>query len=151
VDDAGFLRRASLQIAGRTPTLREVRAFLDDRDPAKRTRLVDRLIASGASADHFAQKWADILRNKRRKQQEREPGTLGFHRWIRNAIAENVPYARFVRGIIRASGSPAVHPPAQWYAEVRSLDRYVDDPAEVFLGVRIGCARCHNHPFESFT
>jgi hypothetical protein len=151
VDDAGFLRRASLQIAGRTPTLGEARAFLADRDPARRTRLVDRLVASGASADHFAQKWADILRNKRRKQKEREPGTLGFHRWIRNAIAENVPYDRFVRAIITAGGSPAVHPPAQWYAEVRYLDRYVDDTAEVFLGVRIGCARCHNHPFESFT
>ena len=103
------------------------------------------------SADHFAQKWADILRNKRRNQKERVPGTLGFHRWIRNAIAENMPYDEFVRAIITASGSPAVHPPAQWYAEVRYLDRYVDDTAEIFLGVRIGCARCHNHPFEKFT
>ena len=149
--DAGFLRRATLQIAGRVPTLAEARAFLADSDPIKRSRLIDGLASSSASADHFAQKWADILRNKRRQQKEREPGTLGFHRWIRNAIAENMPYDEFVRAIITASGSPAVHPPAQWYAEVRYLDRYVDDTAEIFLGVRIGCARCHNHPFEKFT
>jgi hypothetical protein len=151
VDDAGFLRRATLQIAGRIPTLAEARGFLADADPSKRARLVERLATSGESADLFAQKWADILRNKRRRQKEREPGTLGFHRWIRNAIAANMPYDRFVRSIITASGSPSVYPPAQWYAEVRYLDRYVDDTAEVFLGVRIGCARCHNHPFEKFT
>lgn len=151
VDDAHFLRRATVQIAGRVPTLAETRAFLADPAPDKRARLVERLAQSGESADHLAQKWADILRNKRRKQKDRELGTLGFHRWIRNAIAENMPYDQFVRAIITASGSPAVHPPAQWYAEVRYLDRYVDDTAEVFLGVRIGCARCHNHPFEKFT
>ncbi len=151
VDDAGFLRRATLQLAGRLPTLEEAQQFLADADPAKRERLVDRLLQSGAHADFFAQKWGDILRNKLRKQAARFPGTVGFHRWIRSAIAENMPYDRFVEEIITATGSPAVNPPAQWYAEVRSLDRYVDDTAQVFLGVRIGCARCHNHPFERFS
>lgn len=151
VDDAGFLRRATLQIAGRPPTADEVRRFLEDSNAAKREQLVDQLLQSGGHADYFAQKWSDILRNKLRKQKDRFPGTVGFHRWIRRAIAENMPYDRFVEEIITASGSPAVNPPAQWYAEVRSLDRYVDDTAQVFLGVRIGCARCHNHPFERFT
>jgi hypothetical protein len=150
-DDAAFLRRATLQIAGRVPTIAETRAFLSEIDPSKYDQLVDRLLQSGASADHFAQKWADILRNKRRRQNDRKAGTLAFHRWIRNAIASNMPYDEFVRGIITASGSPDVHPPSQWYAEVRYLESYVDDTAEVFLGVRIGCARCHNHPFEKFT
>ena len=151
VDDAGFLRRAVLQIAGRVPALAEAARVPGRSRPRQAARLVERLAASSASADHFAQKWADILRNKRRNQKERVPGTLGFHRWIRNAIAANMPYDEFVRAIITASGSPAVNPPAQWYAEVRYLDRYVDDTAEIFLGVRIGCARCHNHPFEKFT
>ncbi|WP_406695991.1 DUF1549 and DUF1553 domain-containing protein [Singulisphaera sp. Ch08] len=151
VDDAGFLRRATVQIAGRIPTLAETQSFLGDRAPDKRTRLIDRLARSGESADHFAQKWSDILRIKRRKQKDRESGTLAFHRWIRNAIASNQPYDQIVRAIITASGNPSIHPPAQWYAEVRYLDRYVDDTAEVFLGVRIGCARCHNHPFETLS
>ncbi|MCE9533371.1 MAG: DUF1553 domain-containing protein, partial [Planctomycetes bacterium] len=151
VDDAGFLRRSTLQIAGRLPTVEEAKQFLADTDPAKRVKLVDRLLESGEYADFFAQKWADVLRNKLRKQRDRFPGTVGFHRWIRNALADNIPYDRFVKEILTASGSPAVNPPSQWYGEVRSLDRYVDDTAQVFLGVRIGCARCHNHPFEKFS
>lgn len=151
VDDAGFMRRVSLQLAGRLPEVDELKAFLDDPASDKRAKLVDRLLASGPHADYFAQKWGDVLRNKRRGQAPRLPGTIGFNRWLRNAIAENVPYDQFVRAIVTASGSQAEYPPAQWYAEVRYLDRYVDDTAQVFLGVRIGCARCHNHPFEKFT
>ncbi len=95
--------------------------------------------------------WASVLRNKLRSQRTRVSGTIGFHRWIRNAIADNMPYDRFVREIITATGSPTVNPPAQWYMEVRYLDRYVDDTAQVFLGLRLGCARCHNHPSEKYT
>lgn len=151
VEDAGFLRRACLQITGRIPSPDEVRQFVADASPNKRAQLVDRLLDSGAYADHFTQKWADILRNKRRGQAERLPGTIGFHRWIRNVLAENVPYDQFVRSLLTASGNPQTNPAVQWYHEVRYLDRYVDDTAQVFLGVRIGCARCHNHPFEKFT
>lgn len=151
VDDAGFLRRASLQLAGKIPSPEEVQAFLDDADPDRRTKMIDRLLESGDHADLFAQKWASVLRNKLRSQKTRVPGTIAFHRWIRNAILDNMPYDQFVREIITATGSPTMNPPAQWYAEVRYLDRYVDDTAQVFLGLRIGCARCHNHPSEKYT
>ncbi len=151
VDDAGFLRRAMLQIAGQTPTADELQDFVADAASDKRARLVDRLLASGEHADYFAQKWCDVLRIKRRGNADRLPATIAFHRWLRNAFAENRPYDQWVREIVTATGSPAESPPAQWYHEVRYLDRYVDDTAQVFLGVRIGCARCHNHPFESFT
>lgn len=150
-DDATFLRRASLQIAGRLPTADEVEVFLADTSVQKRTELVDRLLASGGYADLFAQKWSDVLRNKRRGQKDRIPGTIGFHRWIRNAIATNMPYDQFVEAILTATGTPETCPPTQWYHEVRYLDRYVDDTAQVFLGVRIGCARCHHHPSENFS
>ena len=149
--DGAFLRRSTLQIAGRLPSLSETRTFLDDQSPDKREQLVDRLLASHDYADHFAQKWSDLLRNKRRGQSPRIPGTIAFHRWIRNALAANMPYDQFVREIITATGNVTVNPPAQWYAEVRYLDRYVDDTAQVFLGIRIGCARCHHHPFEKFS
>ncbi|GIS58059.1 MAG: hypothetical protein CM1200mP2_02840 [Planctomycetaceae bacterium] len=78
------------------------------------------------------------MRNKRRGQKNRIPGTITFHRWIRNAIASGMPFDRFVRSILTATGNVSVSPPVQWYAEVRFLDRYVDDTAQVFLGLRIG-------------
>ena len=152
VDDAGFLRRATLQIAGRVPTLAEARAFLADRDPAKRARLVERLCGLECLGRPLR---AEVGRHP--AEQAAEPEGPGA-RHARASTAgsgmrspTNMPYDEFVRAIVTASGSPAVHPPAQWYAEVRYLDRYVDDTAEIFLGVRIGCARCHNHPFEKFT
>jgi len=150
-DDATFLRRASLQITGQVPTAAEVQAFVDDRSSDKRRVLVARLLDSGAHADFFTQKWCDILRIKRRGSKERVPATIAFHRWFRNAWAANMPYDELVRRIVTASGSPADNPAVQWYHEVRSLESYVDDTAQVFLGVRIGCARCHNHPFENFS
>lgn len=151
VDDAGFLRRAMLQIVGQTPTAEDVTTFLADTTSDKRARLIERLLASGAHADFFAQKWGDILRIKRRNVPDRLPATIAFHRWMRSAIVENRPYDEIVRQVITATGNPSENPAAQWYHEVRYLDRYVDDTAQVFLGVRIGCARCHNHPFENFT
>ena len=151
IGDAKFVRRATLQIAGRLPTVEETDAFVKNRAPDKRRKLVDRLLASGDYADHFAQKWCDILRIKRRGQKTRVAGTIIFHRWVRNSIAINKPYDQFVRELITASGNVAVTPTAQWYAEVRYLERYVDDTAQAFLGIRIGCARCHHHPFEQFS
>lgn len=150
-DDATFLRRVTLHLAGRVPRIGEVEEFLGDRRPQKRKRLVRRLLHSADYADFFALKWSDLLRNKRRGQKDRAPGTITFHRWIRNAVARGMPYDRFVRAILTATGNVSVSPPAQWYAEVRYLDRYVDDTAQVFLGLRIGCARCHHHPFEDIT
>ena len=150
-DDATFLRRVSLHLAGRIPLPEDVERFLADGALDKRAKLVGRLLKSPEYADTFAQKWSALLRNKRRGQKDRVAGTITFHRWIRNAIAGGMPYDRFVRQILTATGNVSVSPPAQWYAEVRYLDRYVDDTAQVFLGVRIGCARCHHHPFENFT
>ncbi|MCA9068544.1 MAG: DUF1549 domain-containing protein, partial [Planctomycetaceae bacterium] len=150
-DEDTFLRRATLQIAGRLPTHEEVKTFQANPDPDKRQQLIQRLLDDPGYADHFAQKWSGILRNKRRGQTARIPGTIAFHRWIRRAIALNKPYDQFVREIITATGDVSVNPPAQWYAEVRYLDRYVDDTAQVFLGMRIGCARCHHHPFEKIS
>ncbi|MBM81481.1 MAG: S-layer protein [Planctomycetaceae bacterium] len=150
-DDATFLRRTTVKISGRIPTREEVKIYSADDSKDKRQRLINRLLDSPGYADHFAQKWCDVLRIKRRGQNDRTYGTTAFHRWMRNSIASNRPYDDIVRDIITATGNVAANPPAQWYAEVRYLDRYVDDTAQVFLGLRIGCARCHHHPFESYS
>jgi hypothetical protein len=149
-DDATFLRRVSIDIAGTTPTEREVSAFLADRDPAKRDKLIDRLLDSPAYADNFATKWNLILRNKKRTPADTE-GTYEFHEWIWNSLYENKPFDRFVRELLTAAGDPRLVPQAVWYREVDETNEQVEDTAQLFLGLRIQCARCHHHPFEKWS
>ena len=149
-DDSTFLRRVSIDIAGRLPEEAEVRAFLADTDPKKRDKLIDRLLDSPHYADYFANKWNMVLRNKRERNEDR-PGTFAFHQWIWNSLYENKPYDQFVRDIITASGDAEFNPPAAWYREVDQTDEQVEDTAQLFLGMRIQCARCHHHPYEKWS
>lgn len=149
-DDATFLRRVTIDIAGRLPTLAETEAFLSDTASDKRQRAIDRLLDSGDYADYFANKWAAVLRNKRRQDNEK-PATFAFHQWIRQSLYENKPYDQFVREILTASGEPGEHPPVGWYREVQDAAAQLEDTAQLFLGLRIQCARCHHHPFEKWS
>ena len=149
-DDATFLRRATIDITGRLPSLEDSRAFLADTAPDKRERLVDRLLASPGYAEYFASKWAAVLRNKRRNGND-TPYTLRFHAWIRGALERNVPYDRFVRGVLTATGDVETHPPAAWFREVSTPGLQMEDTAQLFLGMRLGCAKCHHHPFERWS
>jgi Protein of unknown function (DUF1553)/Protein of unknown function (DUF1549) len=149
-DDATFLRRVSIDIAGTTPTEKEVTAFLADHDPAKRDKLIDRLLESPAYADNFANKWNLILRNKKRAPSDAE-GTYEFYEWIWTSLYQNKPFDRFVRELLTAAGDPRVVPQAVWYREVDEINEQVEDTAQLFLGLRIQCARCHHHPFEKWS
>ncbi len=149
-DDATFLRRVTLDIAGRLPTPDETRAFLADADPEKRNRWIDQLLDSGDYADYFANKWSAVLRNKRANGNYIH-GTYAFHQWIRHSLYTNQPYDQFVRQIIAASGEPGQNPPVVWYREVKDANQQVEDAAQLFLGLRIQCARCHHHPFEKWS
>ncbi len=149
-DDATFIRRVSVDIAGRLPTDQEVRDFLSSSDPQKRDKLIDQLVDSPGYADLFANKWNMVLRNKRRQAQDTR-GTYGFYRWIRDSLEENKPYDQFVREVLTASGDVASNPPVTWYREVAQTNEQVEDTAQLFLGLRIQCARCHHHPFEKWS
>jgi Protein of unknown function (DUF1553)/Protein of unknown function (DUF1549) len=149
-DDSTFLRRASLDCIGTLPTPQETRAFLDDRDPNKREKVVDALLARNEYADYWAVKWGDLLRNKRSGQKSQQRGTYAFHAWIRNAFASNMPYDQFVRAIVAAQGTVDQHPPVIWYRTVRDLTQQTNDTSELFLGMRINCAQCHHHPYEKW-
>lgn len=149
-DDATFLRRVSIDITGTLPTEAEVRDFLADSSSGKRAQLVDRLLDSPEYADYFANKWNMVLRNKKR-QNEDQPGTYMFHQWIWNSLYDNKPYDQFVKEIVTASGDPNMNPPVIWYREVADANQQVEDVAQLFLGVRIQCARCHHHPFEKWS
>ena len=149
-DDATFLRRVSLDITGALPTEERVRSFLADDRSNKRDLLIDELLASTEYADHFANKWNFVLRNKKSRGED-TPGTFLFHRWVWNSMYENKPYDQFVREIITASGEPLINPAVTWYREVDQVEEQVEDTAQLFLGIRIQCARCHHHPFEKWS
>ncbi len=149
--DAEFARRSSLDICGILPDPPEVAAFEKDADPDKRSKWVDSLIERPEYADLFAMKWSAILKNKRSLGPPSQAGTFAFHGWIRQSIAENKPYDRFVSEIVASRGEPSVNPAVVWYRQVDTLEARVDDTAQLFLGMRIQCARCHHHPFERWS
>jgi len=149
-DDATFLRRVTLDIAGRLPTLDESRAFLAETDAGKRDRLIDRLLASPDYADTFAMKWSAILRNKRANDELHRHGSYTFHEWIRDQLDQNVPYSEFVRGVLVASGETGENPAVTWYRQAADINQRVEDASQLFLGLRLQCARCHHHPFETW-
>ncbi len=152
-DDATFLRRASLDVCGTLPAPDEVRRFLGDPDPNKRSALIGQLLERPEYASYFALKWADILQNRGAgySTSQQRPGTTLFASWIRDSLAANQPYDQFVTEILTASGSQNLNPPAVWYRTVRKSPEYVESVAQAFLGVRIQCAQCHHHPAERWS
>ena len=147
--DVEFVRRAYLDLLGVPPTPEEAKHFVEDASPDKRERLVDALLQRPEYADFWALKWADVLRIEERTLDRK--GVLAFHRWIRNAVAENMPLDRFVRELLSARGSTYSNPPANYYRALRDPVSRGEATAQVFLGVRLGCAQCHNHPFDRWT
>jgi hypothetical protein len=147
--DEVFLRRAFLDTLGVLPTADEARAFLADRDPARRSRLIDRLLDRPEFADFWALKWSDLLRNEEKVLDRK--GVTVFHEWIRQAVAEGKPLNEFARDLIAARGSTYEEPAANFYRALRDPQARAEAVAQVFLGVRLQCARCHNHPFDRWT
>jgi hypothetical protein len=149
--DAEFARRIYLDLCGSLPTPKQVADFVADKDAKKRDKLIDKLLESPEYSYYFANKWADILRVKRRGQPDRAKGTFAFHGWIRKSIAKDKPYDEFVRDILGATGDELSSPPTVWYKELTQPQEFVDDAAQVFLGLRLACAQCHHHPYEKWS
>lgn len=149
-DDETFLRRATVDIAGRLPTPAEIDAFRADRSAGRRDAVVDRLVDSSDYADWFANKWSALLRN-RRSDPRQTRGSFAFHGWIRDQLQQNTPYDQFVREVLTASGDIAANPPVAWFRQVSSLQSQLEDSAQLFLGQRLQCAQCHHHPYERWS
>lgn len=147
--DHVFLRRAFLDTCGLLPTADEARAFLADPDPRKREKLIDSLLARPEFAEYWAQKWSDLLRNEEKALDRK--GVAVFYRWIAAQLAADRPLNEFARDILAASGSTYENPPANFWRAVREPTARSEAVAQVFLGIRVGCARCHNHPFDRWT
>lgn len=149
-DDGTFLRRLTLDLTGRLPTAAEMKDFLASSDANKRVALVDRLLDSPEYAEFFANKWSALLRNQR-TQPLYARGTYLFWQWIRDSMADNKPYDRFVKEVVAASGEIDHNPPVAWYRQVKDMKQQMEDVAQLFLGTRMQCAQCHHHPFEKWS
>jgi hypothetical protein len=153
--DADFIRRASLDLTGQPPTAERVKAFLADATDsrAKREALVDELLASDAFVEFWTNKWCDLLQANGK--------TLGakslwmFRGWVRDQVAANVPYDRFVRELLLAKGSSYRTPAVNYYRALqtpeKTQEKTTEDITQTFLGVRFNCNHCHDHPFERWT
>lgn len=151
-EDSKFLRRVTLDIAGRIPTKEEADAFLASEDPDKRAKKIDELLASPDYADHFAGKWAGILRNKvDRGRDWVARDSHAFHAWIRTSLIENKPYDQFASELVLASGKAIENPAVSWYRVVQDQKERMENIAQVFLGIRMQCAQCHHHPYEQWS
>lgn len=148
-DDVTFLRRASLDAIGLPPTAEEARRFLADTSPDKRARLIDELLARPEFAEHWALKWSDVLRNEEKVLDAR--GVDTFFQWIRDAVAADMPLDRFARALVTGLGSTYDNPAANYYRANRDPLTRGETTARLFLGVRLQCARCHNHPYDRWT
>lgn len=151
-DDATFVRRAYLDIVGRIPGIDEVRAFLGDQDERKRSRLIDRLLVSPGHESHMFNWWADLLRAKSRIMNN-VSGEPYIHR-IKEAVRDNEPFDRFVHELLVAEGPANERGNGATGYYLRDLGMPLDNmgnTARVFLGTRIECAQCHDHPFDRWT
>jgi hypothetical protein len=147
--DSVFLRRVYLDTLGILPTAAEARAFLDDTRPDKRARLIEQLLRRPEFDDFWAQKWADVLRSEEKVLDRK--GVQVFYQWIRQAVAEDRPLNEFARELVAGRGSTYSNPPANFYRALREPDVRAEAVGQVFLGVRLQCAHCHNHPFDRWT
>jgi hypothetical protein len=150
--DSEFLRRAYLDVTGSLPSSDQARAFLEGSRRGAgdaRARLIDELLERPEYVDFWALKWADILRVD--KNELGAKGAYAFYRWLRKAVAENMPYDRFVGEIVTASGSSSENGAVNLFRVLKKPEEAASSVSQVFLGVRIECAQCHHHPFEKWS
>jgi Protein of unknown function (DUF1549)/Protein of unknown function (DUF1553) len=147
--DEEFVRRAFLDLCGILPTADEVRAFLASKEKDKRAKLIETLLGRPEYADFWTLKWSDVLRSNRKTIQLK--GVYVFQQWVRNHVKRNTPFDAVVRELLAANGSTFSNPPANYYRVARDPQNLAETTAQLFMGIRMQCAKCHNHPFERWT
>ena len=147
--DGEFIRRLSLDVLGVLPTANETRTFLADPSPTKRATLIDSVLQRDEFSQYWALKWGDLLQVKASKLSA--AGVAKFHEWLVRSIRDNRPYDQFATDLITASGSTYENPPANFYRAAADVESCSESASQIFLGIRIQCAKCHNHPYERWT
>lgn len=157
-DDATFVRRAFLDAIGTLPTVEQTEAFLKSEDPKKRDVLIDQLLGltgdpaqdihNDAYAAFWTLRWSDLIRNT--STEIGEQGMWAMHNWLKEVLRTNRPYNEIVRELITAKGSIYSSGPANYYRIFKDNSELTEGTAQLFLGIRLECAKCHHHPFEKY-
>jgi len=158
-NDSTFVRRAFLDAIGSLPTIEETTRFLDSKDPAKREKLVDQLLGLTGDpkldiygdryASYWTLKWSDLIRNS--TDNLGEQGMWALHNWIRESMRTNKPFDQFVQELVTAKGSIYMNGPANYFRINSKTDALTEATSQLFLGIRLECAKCHHHPFEEYS
>ncbi len=147
--DDEFIRRAFLDVTGRLPSLDETTAFLSNDSEDRRAQLIDQLLETPEYASFWGLRWADVLRTTSGKL--KPEGVAKFNRWIYEGVLNDIPMDEFTYDLLTASGSVFENPAANYWRASRDPNDATETTAQLFLGIRIQCAKCHNHPFERWT
>jgi len=152
-DDATFLRRVYLDIIGLLPTPEEVRKFVGDPSTGKRELVVDEMLKRPEFTEMWVMKWAELLQIRSGDQvlTFSYKSALQYYDWLEKQISQNVPVDQMVRSLMTATGGSFENPAANFYKIERETLKTSENVAQVFLGMRIQCAQCHNHPFDRWT
>ncbi|MFT3881355.1 MAG: DUF1549 domain-containing protein [Gemmatales bacterium] len=149
-DDATFLRRVFLDIIGTVPTAEEVKKFLDDQDPKKREKLVDDLLGRKEFVEVWVMKWAELLQIRSTINVSYK-STLLYFNWLQDRISNNVPMDQMVQELLSSKGGTFSNPATNFYQMETDTLKMTENVAQVFMGMRVQCAQCHNHPFDRWT
>ncbi|RLT07544.1 MAG: DUF1549 domain-containing protein [Planctomycetota bacterium] len=148
-DDATFLRRVSLDTIGTLPTPAEVRQFLHDSSPDKRSRLIDGLLERDEYVDYWTMKWLNILRADQLTISPQ--GAVAMQRWLRHGFTQNRPFNEFATDLLTVQGNTSAEGPGSFYKILNKPDEAARSISQLLLGVRIECAQCHHHPSERWS
>lgn len=158
-DDATFVRRVYVDVIGTLPTIADATSFIESEDPDKRNKLIDRLL--GLTGDpnldiyneqysaYWTLKWSDLIRNTSNKLGDQ--GMWALHNWVRDSFRANKPIDRFVRELVTGTGSIYSNGPANYFRINASSTDLTESTSQLFLGIRLECAKCHHHPFEKYS
>lgn len=149
--DAEFLRRASLDICGVMPTIEEFNTFVADKDPKKRDKLVDQLLNRKEFVEMWVMKWSELLQIRTVNNRISYKSALLYYNWLQERIASNVPLDKMVQELLGSTGGTFANAATNYYENERDTLKVAENVAQVFMGMRIQCAQCHNHPFDRWT
>lgn len=148
-NDADFIRRAFIDTIGTLPKPEEVKAFVTDNSSDKRNKLIDQLLDRPEFVDYWTYKWSDLLLVN--GALIRPQAVKAYHEWIHSHVKQNTPWDQMVRELITAQGSSVENGATNFYAIHQDPESMTENVSQAFLGLAIGCAKCHNHPLEKWT
>ncbi len=148
-DDSTFIRRAFLDTIGKLPTIDEVQSFTASQETDKRDRLIEALLERKEFVDYWAYRWSDVLLINGKRL--RPPAVKAYYKWLRSRLEDNTPWDVLVREVVTAQGSSYENGATNFYALHQTPEEMAENVSQAFLGLSIGCAKCHNHPLEKWT